>query len=429
MALGSLPGCQTAPKASTPPPPPPNTAQDYDAWLQRRASGQAADGVPGVVRPVSATLPVDTPAATNTAGPNGTSIKDAPIASKPKWDSDDSDKDKDKDNDGFDISDLDPAKVYKKIKAAWGYGPNETIAKAAFRDGVELYHNRKFDDAAAKFAEAADRWPDSPLEEDAIFFMAESYFFADRYGKAEDWYLELLKKFSNTRYLDTTISRLYAIGVYWDRVDRVQNHWPVTPNFSDKTQTLFDTFGNMICAMEAVRINDPRGPLADEALFMLGNAHYVRGRFDEAGHYYDLIRKEYPKSKHQLPAHVLGVNCKLRVYQGPYYDVTPLLQADDIARQTLTQFRGQLGEERERLLQVRANVHEEKAKREFAIGWYYEKKREYRSSRIYYNNLIKEYPDAKYVAIAQGRLEAIKDLPDKPTNYFKWLSDVLDVKR
>ena len=45
------------------------------------------------------------------------------------------------------------------------------------RKARSLFPEKKYKEAAAKFATAADRWPDTPLEEDALFLQGESEFF------------------------------------------------------------------------------------------------------------------------------------------------------------------------------------------------------------------------------------------------------------
>ena len=51
-----------------------------------------------------------------------------------------------------------------------------------------------------------------------------------------------------------------------------------------------------------------------------------------------MLRKEYPKSEHQLKAHLLALEAKQHIYQGPLYDGTPLKEAGEIADQTLLRF-------------------------------------------------------------------------------------------
>jgi TolA-binding protein len=332
----------------------------------------------------------------------------------------------DEDEGGFDWSDLDPANIYKKIKNAVGLGPNEQIAETEFKQGMQLYREKRYDDAASHFAKAADRWPDSPLEEDALFFQAESYFFADRYGQAHDTFLILFKKYSNTRYLDVAAKREFSVGRYWEQYDRKYSSWPITPNFFDRTRPWFDTFGNSVNAYTSVQLNDPTGPLADDAVMAMGNANFDRGRYEDAANSYDQLRKNYPKSEHIVKAHLLGLEAKKLIYQGPLYDGKPLDDAQEIARQALTQFRSQLGNDRERLVREQQTLGEMKSERLWAMGEFWETKRAYGAARICYNNLIKEYPGTRFAQMAEKRLGEIKDKPAEPTNHFKWLTDTFN---
>ena len=226
-----------------------------------------------------------------------------------------------------------------------GRGPDETIARQMMSEGSALFRQKKYAEAVDKLYIASWRWPDSPLEEDAMFLMGESYFFDDQYGKAQDAYDELLKKHTNTRYLDTIVWRLFAIGRYWEQLDAVDPHWTTTPNFSDKKRPWFDTWGNAIAAYEAIHMHDPRGPLADHSEMAIANMYFRAGYYEDAAPHYDIVRKDYPKSKYQLQAHLLGLQSKLRLYQGPAYDPAPLKEAGEIADQTLKQFHGRLGAE------------------------------------------------------------------------------------
>lgn len=331
---------------------------------------------------------------------------------------------------GFELADLAPENVYKNIKKATGYGPNEKIARAAMQEGKALYSEKKYKEAAAKFATAADRWPDTPLEEDALFMQGESEFFADNYSKAHDTFGGLLKKYTNTRHLDTVMSREFAIGRFWEQLYTEKPSWPVTPNFTDNNKPMFDTFGYAVQAFERVRLNDPTGPLADASLLALGNAYFRRGQFENAAYNYDLLRKEYPNSKYQKSAHVLGLQAKMRIYQGTMYVQGPLDDAKKIADQTLTQFdEKQLGQDRERLMRARAQILEEKANREFALAEYYSQKQYYGAARMYYQGVIENYPGTERAAQSKARMEAIRNEPDSPPNHFAWLTEMFDSKK
>ena len=297
------------------------------------------------------------------------------------------------------------------------------------QEGQALFRDKKYKEAGAKFAAAADRWPDTPLEEDALFLEGESEFFSDQYPKAHDTYGGLLKKYTNTRHLDVAIRREFAMGIYWEQLYDAHPTWPTTPNMSDNSRPMFDTFGYAIQAYERVRLYDPTGPLAPLSLLVLGNAYFRHGQYENAAYNYELLMKEYPNSEHQLRAHLLGLQAKMRVYQGTLYPSIPLNEAKKIADQTITQFGDKLGPERERVLRARAQINEEKANREFVLAEYYEKHKYYGAARMYYQSAIKEYPGTEKAKEAQTRLEKIRNEPDVPPNYFKWLTGMFESKK
>ncbi len=356
-------------------------------------------------------------------GPKETVVTAAALAAASQPDS--KENRKDEEDSGFALDALAPSNLIKKVKELAGYGPNEEIARAAYEEGQRLFREKKYEEAAKQFATAASRWPDTSLEEDALFWQAESYFFGDRYAAAHDGYDKLLKKYTYSRYLDKAVARQFAIGRYWERFHAAEPHWPITPNLFDKTRPLFDTWGHALKAYERVRLNDPTGPLADDALMAEANAHFIRGRYEDAALNYDMLRTEYPKSEHQKNAHLLGIEAKQRMYQGPLYDGTPLKEAAELADQTLIRFGPTLGPDREKVIEAKNRMIAEQAERDWAVGRYYEKNGYYGAARYYYNMLIDKYPYAPAAARARDRLEQIKDYPAEPPDRLQWLTNLL----
>ncbi len=361
--------------------------------------------------------------------PGGISIKDQPA-----------DKDKAEAKSGFQWSDLAPENVYKNIRAATGHGPNEKVARTSMAEGEALFREASdklahkatkeaqdlFRQAAVKFAATADRWPDTPLEEDALFLQGESEFFSDQYPKAHDTYGGLLKKYVNTRHLDTVVAREFALGRYWEQLQDARPLWVIQPNFSDGSRPMFDTFGYAIQAYERVRTYDPTGKLADHSLMAMGDAYFRHGNFQDAANNYDLLCKEYPNSTHQLKAHLLNLQAKMRIYQGAVYDGTPLKEAMKVADQTLSQFDRKLGPERERVLKARAQIIEEMANRDYTRGQYYEQFKYYGAARYYYKSVFDNYPSTQMAQVARARFDKLRNLADEPPDYFKGLKEWID---
>jgi outer membrane protein assembly factor BamD (BamD/ComL family) len=311
-----------------------------------------------------------------------------------------------------------------RLWTAVGQGPDARKAKQMYGEGQSLFRARDYEKAAEKFEEAARRAPESSLQEDSLFMAAESHFFADRYPDAVDAYDELLKKFPGTQRLDQIVNRQFAIARYWQQHHSAYPHWPVTPNFLDQTRHWFDTFGHSLRVYENLRLNDPTGPLADDALMAAATAYFAVGRYDDANYHFDLLRREYPKSEHQFQAHLLGLQCKIRLYQGPEYDGTILDEAEQVAEQLLVQFPDQLAAERDRVLQMRAEIAAQRALRHWTMAEYYAKGSHYRAARYYYQKLIDAHPGTSLAERATERLAEYQDRPESPPQRLAWLVDL-----
>jgi TolA-binding protein len=319
-----------------------------------------------------------------------------------------------------------PENITKSMKKAVGLGPNRGIAEGHFAAGEKHFAAKEYKAAASEFKKAADRWPDSAMEEQAMFLWAESCFFDDRYSTADDRYGELLKKYPNTRYLETSVARQFSIGHYWLEKDLAFHRWALVPNFTDKTQPWFDTRGHGINAMDNVRVNDPHGPLADDAIMRVANTYFVKGRYEDADYYYGLLRNDYPKSPFQLDAHMLGLKSKLMCYQGPNYNGKPLEESEVLIDQILVQFPHELGEKRELIVQEKARVRNARADRDIKLARYFDDNQHYGAAKIYYAEVIKNFPQTPHSEDAKTRLAAIQKEPDHPPNRLAFITDYFE---
>jgi TolA-binding protein len=323
------------------------------------------------------------------------------------------------------IPGLDPRVQYNKMKTAVGLGPNEQFARAAYAEGERLFIAKDYSEAADRFEEAVERGPHSPIEQDAMFMLAESHFFGDRYIKARDAYDDLVKEHPNTRYLDTVIDREWSIAQYWENYEEYSPDWLMTPNAYDRTRPWLDTLGHAIKTYDNIRLNDPTGPRADDAIMATANIYFQRGRFDDADYHYSLLRREYPRSEMQFEAHLLGLQAKLRKYQGADYDGSPLEEAKTLVKQLRSQFAGRLpNEEKERLRTVEGQLNLEIATRDYRMAEYFDNTKYYGAARHYYAEVIKKHPDTDLAKQARERMAQIGGEPEKPPKRLAWFVDL-----
>ncbi len=328
------------------------------------------------------------------------------------------------------IPGLDPQVQYGKLKNAVGLGPNEQVARQDYLEGYKLFNEKKYKAAAEKFKAAVDRGPNSPIEQDAMFMIAESYFYDDRYIPARDAYDALVKKHTNTRYMDKVIEHEWQIARYWEQYEQTHPDWPATPNGYDKSRPWFDTIGHAIKTYENIRLNDPTGPRADDAIMATANIYFSRGRYDDADYNYSLLRKEYPRSELQYEAHLLGLEAKLRKYQGENYDGTPLEEAKVLVKNLKTQFASKLPpEEKKRLADKEAWVNREVASRDYRMAGYYDRKKDYGAAKHYYTAVVEKFPDTELGAKSKERIAELKGEPDNPTKPLGFIVDRLPENR
>ena len=334
----------------------------------------------------------------------------------------------------FDWSKFDPATFFTNIRDWMGMGPDERKAAEAMQSGYAImrknqdFKNTEQNIQAAKFFEkAAKRWPDSVLEEDALFLAAECYYFSDRYSGAVKNYEKLVKKYRNTKYMDTSTMRLFRVARFWEkRTDEGVSF----VNFRDRTRPVFDTFGYMRRAYEAIYTSDPTGPFGDKALMALAGAYMNRGinqgdsQFVEAASLYAALPDINARSEYIVQARKLELLARSKAYVGAEYDAKALEEATKLADQTLRQYGNELGSEKNNVLDIKESLTLQKADRLYEAGVFYEKKRAYSSARYNYERLLREYPTSPHYTDVEKRYARIQNLEDMDDN-LKWFKNAL----
>ena len=326
----------------------------------------------------------------------------------------------------FDWSMFDPVNFATKVRDWMGMGPDEKKAAAYMESGYKLIREGQFKDAAKNkeagklFEKAAARWPDSVLEEDALFLAGESYFFAENYYPASKNYIKLISKHRGSKYVDTSVRRLFRIARYWE----VRHRNGVSfVNTNDKTRPTLDTFNNAKKVYEAIYTNDPTGPRGDMAIMALAGAYMALGKNQGDSHYsnaaelYAALPEINARSEYLMEARKLELIARKKAYVGAQYDSKSLDEAIKLAEITDKLYGSSLAsEDRNAFLELKESLTEEKAERLWEVGQYYEKKKQYSSARYNYEKLMKEYPTSPRFSQAEKQFVKIQNLEDMDDN-------------
>jgi outer membrane protein assembly factor BamD (BamD/ComL family) len=294
------------------------------------------------------------------------------------------------------------------------------------------YDRGDYDQSIKLCKKAAKKFKESSLGEEAQFYLAESYYAKGEYGKAQDGYDQLFEDYPSTRYIEPATRRLFAIAREWlEIVDPVAKNQirqvsgekvvedkspvkksldptirvPILPNFHSKSRPWFDTQGNALKCLKSIWMNDPTGPLADDALMLTATYYQRKQNFVEADRYFEILRDEYPNSPHIEDAFVLGAHVKQMSYQGPYYEGRDLAGAQKLKEQSLHLFPA--SHERPQLREDLQKIYLQQAERAWSEVEYYQKKRRPRAVAIACIQLINEYPDTSFARDARAILKSI----------------------
>lgn len=308
-------------------------------------------------------------------------------------------------------------------------------AMAQYRQAQDLFERGEFEEAEKQAKRISKQYKDTPVREDALYLLGEAQFAQERFAKAQDSFETLLNEFPSSRYMDRVTGRMFAIAQTWlgfpqmastSEIQEINyenpSHTkassepvttskdptlriPILPNFHDRSRPIFDTHGRALVALKSIWLNDPTGPLADDALMLTASYYLRKGDYIESDRYFQILREEYPKSPHLEDAFVLGSHVKLMSYQGDLYDGTGLTQAREMKESTLRLFPD--NENREQIRQELSQIDEAAARRDWALVEFYRRKNRPQSMAVYCMQIIERFPQTSYAALARETLAEI----------------------
>jgi len=311
------------------------------------------------------------------------------------------------------------------------------------RQEVELcrttFEAGNYEEAIKLCQKATKKFKESSLGEEAQYYLAESWFALGRYSKAQDGYDQLFEDYPSTRYVEPATRRLYAIARAWlevaepgaqgtirqvsgeagegaaDAASQVADSGQkpsdptlrvrVLPNFHDRSRPVFDTQGRALQCLKSIWMNDPTGPLADDALMLTATYYQRHSNYVEADRYYEILRDEYPDSRHLEAAFVLGAHVKQMSYQGAYYEGEDLQGARRLKEQSLQLF--PVSHQNTQIREDLDEIYLQEAERLWAMVDYYRRKNRPRAVAIACVRLMSEYPDTGYAREARNILSTL----------------------
>jgi outer membrane protein assembly factor BamD len=152
--------------------------------------------------------------------------------------------------------------------------------------------------------------------------------------------------------------------------------------------------------------NSAYGPLASKAQYKLGLVLKGLMRYYEAEEAFNKLLTNYPDSEWVEAAKFQIAACRAAVSRGPDYDQGAAKEAKD-------KFEEFVRENPDAVLSREAEkninqLSEKEAESYYTIGRFYEKQHAYKAAKVYYEDVINNYPDSPWAAKSLERMQLME---------------------
>ena len=180
----------------------------------------------------------------------------------------------------------------------------------------------------------------------------------------------------------------------------------------------FDTEGRALQTLERVYFNDPTGPYADKALFMLGRVHFHREEFKESARYFQQLAETYDRSPLRDEALKMAIIAKNNSTGGPQYDGKDTMEAMRLINSAKATSPVLAREQDGKFLdQQSLMVRYQQAEKDFETAEFYRRTGHPGSAWFYYELVTRRYPGIKpFAEQAAARQHELKGELDEMKN-------------
>jgi outer membrane protein assembly factor BamD len=151
--------------------------------------------------------------------------------------------------------------------------------------------------------------------------------------------------------------------------------------------------------------------IASDAAFLLGECSFNRGEYETAIDDYLQFLADYPTAARADEAQIRLAESYLRLSPNFALDQS---ETGDKALAAVDKFFEKYPDSKlaDRAAAMRVEIQEKLARKDFEAGKFYVKRKQYRSAKIYFEGIIKEFPNTKWAAEATTMLAGLPAVAD-----------------
>ena len=271
----------------------------------------------------------------------------------------------------------------------------KTNPKEQFAFAKEFYDAKKYEDAKREFHKLIKAYPKSFEASESQFYLGLTEETQGNLYEAYQAYQKVIDKYPFSERIQDIIEREYKIAEQFMQGAKRKALGVALP----VENPAIEIFTKVI-------ENSTYGPLAPKAQYKLGLVLKGLMRYYEAEDAFNKVITNYPNSEWVEASRFQIASCRAAVSRGPDYDQG----AAQEAKQKFEEFVKEhpdaaLSRDAEKTI---GQLKDKEAESSFSIARFYERQKAYAAAKVYYNDLINNYPDSSWSAKAMERLQVME---------------------
>ncbi|MFH1440854.1 MAG: outer membrane protein assembly factor BamD [Candidatus Omnitrophota bacterium] len=267
--------------------------------------------------------------------------------------------------------------------------------KEQFDFAKDLYDMKSYDDAKREFNKLLKKYPKSYEAAESLYYLG---LIEESQGNLYEAYLsyqKVIDKYPFSKRIQELIEREYHIAEEFMSGKKRKSLGVPLPVENPAIEIFYKIIEN-----------STYGPLASKAQYKLGLVLKGLNRYYEAEEAFDKLIANYPDSEWVSAAKYQIAECRAAMSRGPEYDQGAAGEAKEIFEEFVREHPdAKLSIEAEKNIN---EIKEKEAENNYNISVFYEKQKEFKAAKIYYEDLINNYPQSKWAVKAIERLQILE---------------------
>ncbi len=267
------------------------------------------------------------------------------------------------------------------------------------QEGLKFYEAKEYNDAIPEFKKLIKHYPLSKEAPEAQYYIGLCLEHQDKLFDAFKSYQVVIDKYPFSERSGEVVQRQYDIGV------ELLEGQSKRAKFA---QAFMGTDYNIIDVFKAVIKNAPYGPLAASAQYKIALYLQEKLLFQEARDEFEKVINDYPDSEWAKAAkYQIAITDAKRAPKAQYEQET--------TKAAMEEFKDfvEVYPDAELSSQARDEIHallEKEAENNFVVAQFYEKQKNYKAAKIYYEIIVNDYENSSWSPRA---LEKIREISPK----------------